>query len=181
MDNSEIEQLFESARSGDITSENKLFAFLIERFRLILRKRIWDNDDREELVQNALLTIAEKYKEAEIKLNFISWAHKVLHYKLLQYYSAHARERRHIKQVESFTEFTGNWNPDPSLELELKKCLKKIMSTNPRFGRILVAYYQGYNAEEICKKFEISKNNLYIILHRVRSMLKTCLKEGDIK
>ena len=43
---------------------------------------------------------------------------------------------------------------------------------------------EGLSTEEICKKLKLTPNNLWVILHRARKQLKSCLElnwtEGDI-
>ena len=70
---------------------------------------------------------------------------------------------------------------DPSFKRRLLDCLKKVNQTNTRHARILNLHYQGYTVTDICGKFKITRNNVYIILSRARLMLKVCLEKGDVE
>ncbi len=171
-----LNTLFEKSRGGDIESEKELFQALTVRFRLFVFQRVLNEDDGEEIVQEALLKILELYKNIDIKSSFSAWAYKLLEYRVYNYY-------RQKKRREISSELTGDgdidlseWPYDPRLERNLLDCLKKIGKTNMRFARILNLKFQGYNADEICRKMDITPGNLYVIVSRARSMLQECLE-----
>lgn len=173
-----LNALFEKSRCGDIESEKKLFQALSVRFRLFVFQRVLNEEDGEEIVQEALLKILELYKNIDIKSSFSAWAYKLLEYRIYNYY-------RQKKRQGISSEFSDDddinlleWPYDPGFEKELLNCLKKIGKTNMRFARILNLKFQGYSADEICRKLGITPGNLYVIVSRARSMLQECLERG---
>ncbi|MDH4157235.1 MAG: RNA polymerase sigma factor [candidate division Zixibacteria bacterium] len=176
-----INELYHVARKGDRDSENRLFKSLTESFRLFAQQRIWNDQDAEEIVQDTLVTVAEKYGNIQFEISFAAWAYRVLENKILNYYRGkHYQENRFTWASDVGGEWASN-DSDPSLKRQLLDCLGKINRVHSRHARILNLRYQGYSAEEICEKLAISRNNLYILLCRARSMLKLCLEKGDIK
>ncbi len=169
------------ARKGGSAEEQRLFAVLTDIFRLFVQQRVWSRQDCEEIVQETLTTIAEKYRGIEFETSFAAWAYRVLEHKILHYYRtkrcreskfAHPPEGVEIATTEPF---------NPNLKRKLLDCLRQISRGNRRHARILTLRYQGFSAEEICDKLRITRNNAYIILSRARAMLKRCLKEGAEK
>ncbi|MEZ5359996.1 MAG: RNA polymerase sigma factor [Candidatus Zixiibacteriota bacterium] len=176
-----IESIYKEVCDGRPGAEDRLFKALSVRFSLIARKRIWDRQDAEEIVQDALAAVFAGYKTADIRGTFITWAHMVLRHKVLNYYRSKARHDKRFAQTDQLDLVSGHFTPDPTLENELTKCMQKIVAANSMYGRILILVFQGYSAEEICERLAITKANCYTALSRARSLIKYCLKKGDIK
>ena len=127
------------------------------------------------------MTVFSKYKEIEQIDNIAAWAHKIMNNKILNYFRAKALHGRKLDEVrEGISKNEPNYQETP-LENQLLDCLKKIGQTNLRHARILNLHYQGFTVQEICSKLDLSRNNLYSILSRARSMLEYCLDKGKIK
>jgi len=177
---SKIHQLYEEARTGDTAAEERLFGCLNERFSLFVQHRISSRQDAEEVVQDSLTAIAEKYRELEVTTSFTAWAYRVLENKLLYYYRTKKSQTRKLAELAQDKLAGGTNDPDPSFRRRLLDCIKKVSRANIRHARILNLHYQGYSVEDICGKFGVTRNNLYIMLSRARSMLKACIEKGDI-
>lgn len=176
-----INTLYENAQNGGKAAEEILFKDISERFLRFAHQRIWDEQDALEIVQEALATIAREYKEIEFKTSFSAWAYKVLDYRILSYIKKKQRLGKSEQLFENSPE-TGTIRPNHDLKIKLLFCLGKINSINRRHARILNLSYQGYIADEICERMALTKNNLYIVLHRARKALEECLKkEGQLK
>ena len=176
-----INELYDIARNGDRDSENQLFKSLTESFRLFTQQRIWNEQDAEEIVQDTLVTVAEKYGDIQFEVSFAAWAYRVLENKILNYYRGKHYQESRFSWAQDGSQERSSGVSDPFLKRQLLDCLEKINRVHPRHARILNLRYQGYSADEVCEKLAISRNNLYILLCRARSMLKLCLEKGDIK
>lgn len=176
-----IESLHKQALDGDNTAENQLFSYLFLRFQVITRKRIWRNEDAEEVIQEALKEVSGNYKTADLHGPFAAWAYKVLLHKIWDYYRRKKRQSKYMTSMENLELRSSKWVPDPTLEGELQKCMQKLIQANSRYARLLTLIYQGYSVREICDKLDITKGNCYTILSRARSMIKYCLQTGDIE
>jgi RNA polymerase sigma-70 factor (ECF subfamily) len=178
----DINSLYRDALKGDLIAEHHLFDSLLVRFRLFANQRIWDMDDAEDIVQNALTAIAREYRETKISTSFSSWAYRVLDNRIMSYIQSKSRRARIVK--ERATPDNGDKvyssAPDPGLRLRLLDCLRKVGKVNTRYARVLNFSYQGYRTDEICERLEVTPNNLYVILSRSRSMLEKCLESGDV-
>ena len=176
-----INEIYELARTGDRSAEERLFERLRARFRLFAEHKIREAQDAEEVVQDALLTVAEKYKDIEFEVSFAAWAHQVLNNKLLSFYKSQSRRvKRQTPMIEE-----GSVPPppqaDPLFESQLLDCLRKVCLANPRHARILNLHYHGYSVAEICERLGLTRTNFYSILSRARSMLENCLQKGDVR
>lgn len=175
-----IETLFQRALKGEKTARDELFTALSARFQLIAQKRVWDNQDAEEIAQDALMTVFDKYMDAQPRSGHMAWAYKVLSNKILHYYRTNSRHNEKMTMTDKIELFAASWTPDPTFESKMIGCMQQVIKTNTRYGRILVHCYQGFSPDEICDKVGLTKTNFYSILSRARSLLKHCLEKENI-
>ncbi len=169
----ELQQEFAKAKNGDKSAEEILFQFLRVRFTIIAKNRIW-NDNYEDIVHDACTTVIEKYKDLPQDIEFEAWAYKVLRNKIGNYIRATNLRNKTIKFVGDIeTQFPACENPE--YRSVLIRCLEKLSKAYPKYIRVLNMVNYGYTSEEICKELEISKSNLYVILHRCRRLLSECV------
>ncbi len=102
---------------------------LREIFLALAKRRVRDEQDAEEIVQDALMTVVEKSASQTFEKSFLQWAFGVLRNKIGNYYQQ--RERRH-RTTEEMTEDTErtlqSGLPDPlsmSTEAELRSKIQR--------------------------------------------------------
>jgi len=177
----DINKLYTDACQGDKTAENRLFSHLTVSFRLFLQQRITNGSDVEEIVQDALMTLAGKYREIVIEKSFAAWAYKVLNNKFLDYLKSKRVRKNKQGPMPEGDVASGDWEVDPALKSALLDCLRKINGANRNHARILNLHYLGYSTTEICRRCELTPNYFYVTLSRARAMLEICLEKGDIR
>lgn len=175
-----INQLHNLAVCGGEGAEERLFQSLSESFRLFVQQRIWNRQDAEEIVQDALATIAGKYRGIDFETSFAAWAYKTLENKILHYYRTKRCRESKFSQISNGDLQSTPVSIDPVIKRRLLDCFKKISEVNNRYARILNLRYQGYSTEEVCTRLNATRNTVYILLTRARSMLKFCLEHGEI-
>lgn len=176
-----INQLYQNIKNGRSSDEEKLFSALSERFRLFLQYKIRDIEDRDDVIQETLKAIALKYKSVELEVKFSSWAYGVLEKSVLHFYRTEANRQKKENDFENSQSRPSGVTPDPNMKIMLEKCFRKLCLAHNRYARILNLHYNGYKVEEICQKLALTRNNIYIILSRGRSLLRECLKSGELK
>ncbi len=180
MKHATIQQLYLGARAGNTNDEKEFFRLLHERFLAFAEFKTGNSPAAPDIVQTALMTVADKYRSADIMDDIAPWAHRILLNHIMHYYRAHGRKTdREIHMSETCADQQVS-SPDPLLKLKLRECLKKLHAANARHARILNLRYQGYSTEEITDKLAMSRNAFYISLSRARTMLQECLDKGDI-
>ena len=177
----DLNSLQDKARRGDQTAENQLFDYLRARFSLLARRKLVDREDAEEIVQEALGTIFEKYRQVDFEVSFAAWAYKVLENKILGLYRTQHRRRAHEEKLAHLRANPAQESPESDLEARLLDCLRRLNKVNRRHARVLVFKYQGYSVTEICDRLGLTRTNLYTLLSRARSLLEFCLEKGDLK
>lgn len=174
-----INELYNNARNGDKSAEAELFKKLTDRFRVFAHRKIWNKEEAEEIVQNALATVLSEYGTIEVTSSFAAWAHKVLENKFLAYIQA--RKRRSGKDIplESAEYSSEKWTPDPTLKMRLLNCLKDVGRANQRYARILNLHHLGFDRIEVCEKLGMTVTQSYVVMSRARALLKECLDKGE--
>lgn len=65
-----INDLYQAASGGDSGAKTKLFEKLLDNFSLFVQQRVWNKEDSEEIVQDTMTTIAQKYGELDVHTSF---------------------------------------------------------------------------------------------------------------
>jgi len=175
----DINELYNNARQGDEASERRLFVLLSERFAEFAHRRVWNEQDARDVVQEALLTITREYRSLKVETSFAAWAYKVLDNRILAYIKSKRVRDGRMAGDAALERMPARPDENPTLRTRLLECLRKIHRRSPRHVRVLNLRYQGYTTEEICERMKISRNALYILMCRVRAMLDMCLNAGD--
>ena len=176
-----INELHKLTIGGDRAAEERLFRALTVSFRVIAQHRTRTEQDAEDVVQEALATVARKYRSLEVEKSFDAWAQKVLENKILDHYKTRGVEQRNTVPESATPEAAKSWEPDPALKMKLLDCLRRIAAAHQRHARILNLSHQGFRTSEICSKLGISTANFYVMLSRARLMLEICLEKGVIR
>ena len=180
---SDMERLLERARRGDRGAEEKIFKFILDRFRIFARHKIGNCEAADDVVQDACAAILKKYKTEVFTTGFEAWAYGVLRMKIRNHFYTQSgnRETTMSDTKAQKVGFNGPAIVDSRLEIRLGVCLKKIVLVKPLYARILNLAYQGYTTDEICERLNIKPNYLYVALNRARRLLRACLETGESK
>ena len=175
----DLAQLYQNAVNGEAAEERKLFDYLYDSFRAIIRLKNVEPDDAEDIVQATLVQIAANYRRVQITSSFAGWAHTVFRNQMIDHFRKVKADRK--KSTELADELgTAAFFPDPRLKAALIDCLGRVDDENPRYARIFTLSVQGYKTEEICNEMAIKRGTLYVILSRVRTALKECLRKKGV-
>lgn len=177
-----MNQLLKRALAGDDEAEKQLFQYLFVRFKLFAKRKGGGVQDAEDIAQEACITILEKYKSQSYTNGFESWAYGVLRMKIGNFLQKKAVRKCVQSRNPDCVEMTNsNSNScDHDLRRRISDCVRKIISSYPRYARVLNLIHQGFKIEEISERLDITPNNIYVILNRSRSILKSCLKTGGV-
>jgi RNA polymerase sigma-70 factor, TIGR02943 family len=158
-----------------------------------------DGQLAEEAVQEALLAALESLGSFGGKSTLRTWLTSILRFKVIDLQRRAVSERKHLEPAdfaaepgdegwldELFDE-TGHWRVapsawgDPHAAFEQSRfwsvfegCLDRLPAAGGRvFFKREIA---GEDTETICKEEEITPSNCWVILHRARLQLRSCLE-----
>lgn len=175
----ELNDLFEAAKKGNDCAEKDLFSVLLVRFRLIAYRVVRDKKASEDVAHDAVVRVLQSYKELEIHSSFAGWAYTVVRRQALRFMEKQKKEQNVFLESSNNRNYSPNKGTGSLLEEKILKCLQELSSKDKRYARILNLKQLGFGFEEICLKLKIKRNNAYIILHRARKLMESCLGIGD--
>jgi DNA-directed RNA polymerase specialized sigma24 family protein len=120
-----INTLYTDALNGDKTAEEKLFRYLLDRFRYSVHHRIWDKDEAEEIVQEAMLVVAQEYRGIEFQASFAAWAFKVVDNRILSYIKKRKQAAGKFVEHSDFSPSMTDTETDPILRRMIWIVLKR--------------------------------------------------------
>lgn len=175
-----MNQLLADAKKGDKKAEENVFTHLYERFVVFATHKIGKEECRD-IATVACRIVLEKYKIEVFTKGFEEWSYGVLQNVIRNHLRTKSVRNKVMVSVDDTKREAGT-SPehDHEMKLTLLDCMKRIVSINPRYARVLNMIVQGYHTDEIAVKLHVNVNNLYVLLNRSRAMLKRCLETGRV-
>ncbi len=150
--------------------------------------------EAQELVQDALVAALGSYKNFEGRSSVRSWLISILKHKIIDHIRKVSRRRKVMGQLDDdpliervfdgsghFATDVTPWTEDPSVLLERKDFQAQlescIASLPERLGRaFMLREVEQMSSEEVCNVLGVTSTNLWVMLHRARLRLRTCLE-----
>jgi len=138
--------------------DNLTYQKLHDIFFSLAKRRVRNEDDAEEIVQDALMTIVEKHGEQDYQTGFLQWAFGVLRNKIGNYYQKRDRRSKYSRAIEDDdVRVKQDQDPNPLdvfTESELRhKMTAAWLQLNEHCRKLLWMLYRGYSREEIARAF----------------------------
>jgi RNA polymerase sigma-70 factor (ECF subfamily) len=158
--------------------------------------RVKDETVAEDLVQETFLSALKAIDRFQGGSALRTWLVGILKHKIIDYYRKSrpevlasdlgpAEDESHEHRLERAAEAPAleDWAGSPSSLLENQRfwevfagCLNELPEAHRR--AFSLREIDGYKGEEICKILDITSTNLWVILHRARNKLRTCLQDN---
>ena len=145
---------------------------------------VLDRHHAEDLVQEVAQVVAEKFATFDRSRSFVSWALGIARNRVLKYYRSRARDRLVLSEnalikLEQALEQVGQEAEDRRMALKI--CLERIQGR--RREVLEMRYSQNAKIADIAQQFSMSADGVFVMLHRIRTMLYGCIhrqlaKEG---
>ena len=156
--------------------------------------RVNNKDMAEDLVQETFLAGLKSMKNFKGKASERTWLISILKRKIIDYYRKINSNKGKAEVRMSYTdnETEGDWLEervaDPfdktaedlmqnsELGDAILECLSKLPEKQAEVFRMKTI--EGYETEVICKELNITASNLWVIIHRARTAMASCLEEN---
>jgi RNA polymerase sigma-70 factor (ECF subfamily) len=133
-------------------------------------------NDAEDILQEASLTICEKFKDFEIGTNFYSWACQIAYWKIRAARKKYATSKVIFNQevLDVIAQTRGQMEEElNSRHQALSRCLKKLNDRDRRM--VLIRYESGKNVSAAAHACGRSVQGAYKALNRIRKALFDCV------
>ncbi|MCX2573186.1 sigma-70 family RNA polymerase sigma factor [Pedobacter sandarakinus] len=159
--------------------------------------RINDPELAMDLVQDTFLAALQKVEGFEGKSTEKTWLTAILKYKIIDVYRKkssglrNAEQHHEVEEQDFFDSGDGHWNTahrpadfvstkDPLVEKEfeniMQQCLKKL--PNLWFAVFTLKHVEDELTEQICSGLGITPTNFWVIMHRAKLNLRSCLQKN---
>ena len=134
--------------------------------------------DADDILQEACLTIHEKFDDFELGTNFLLWANRISHWKIREARLKHARSK--VIFNDDVMELVAqsavcSLKEDNFRHEALANCLRKLKERDRRM--ILARYESDGGAEEAARVSDRSLTATYKALARIRQILLQCVNK----
>ncbi|MCB1070981.1 MAG: sigma-70 family RNA polymerase sigma factor [Verrucomicrobia bacterium] len=156
--------------------------------------RLGSKADAEDAVQETLLAAVKGYDRYDGSSPIRAWLTGILKHKVVD----HIRKASRMVSTDQFDDegitdkfiFKAfgipernppDWGFDPRKSFEQKEFMEYLYDCmtelkGPLRQAFILRELEGISTEEICKEIGVTPNNLWVMLHRTRNQLKTCLE-----
>ncbi len=199
---SSLDELCVLALDGDERAQSELFSALRVRFLQVAKRRV-QGDHLEDVVQDALRIILDKYHARTGDTGILVWSFTVLRNVIGNYYQSRRRDVERTTYVEDWQTFrSASVVIDPTRDREtaeftsrLEEAVATLARKSPRCGKLfanlLKSFQHGGGQREVSQRAiemaqhedpGMSRNNFYVALHRCRAQLRALLdaEEGSL-
>ena len=157
--------------------------------------RVNDRDIAQDLVQDTFFAGLKSMKNFKGEASERTWLVSILKRKIIDYYRKINSNKGKAEVRVNFSEEgdeEGSWLEkrvaDPfdktaednienkELGLAIHDCLSKLPEKQAEIFKMKTII--GYETEVICNEFDITASNLWVIIHRARTALASCLEDN---
>ena len=156
--------------------------------------RINDRDLAQDIVQDTFLAGLKSMKNFKGEASERTWLISILKRKIIDHYRKinSNKGKAEVRITYNDDESEGDWLEervaDPfdktaedlmqnrELGDAIFECLSKLPEKQAQVFRMKTI--EGYETEDICKELNINASNLWVIIHRARTAMASCLEEN---
>ena len=156
--------------------------------------RLRDGDAAEEAVQETMVSALKNVEQFAGRGSEQAWLLGILKLKIMDFFRSRNRNPINMNEEsgdisEMLFDENGSWKKEIRSEIrqsldsldrqEFWQILRKCMETLPvrQADVFTLRVMDEQKAEDICKELEISSTNYWVILHRARLQLSSCMKQ----
>lgn len=170
----------------------KTYADPLFRFAVV---RVNDNDSAKDLVQETFLAALKNRETFKGEISEKNWLYMILKNKIIDHYRKKSSPL--IQQIDTINDAGGyfdeeshwiqskgpkEWSIDYNSNLdsdEFLGILQKCMERLSELMRIVFSmkYLDEIKSEDICKELKITSSNYWVIIHRSKLQLRSCIEE----
>ena len=158
--------------------------------------RLKDTEQAKDIVQETFLSAYKSIKTYDARASEKTWLFAICKNKIIDYYRKEIKNTTNLLSQQELIQFDEqgnfntnhhpqNWNiyfNDTLIEKEFNSifnvCKNKLNSLQKAVFQL--KHVDDYETSEICKFLEITTSNYWVLMHRAKVNLRTCLEKNWI-
>lgn len=180
MANLSLEEKMRLARAGD----KRVYASLLQELSIIIRhylyKRLGQNDEVEDVLQESLMAIHKASHTYNSDRDLKPWVYSIASHKLNDYLRRHYNKNKHIVDIDDSEQFHYEDYRD---DQENKDAVQNILSTLPDKQRYIVykMKIEGYSISDVAGDLNMSVSAVKVMAHRAYKKLSENAQDGNVQ
>jgi RNA polymerase sigma-70 factor (ECF subfamily) len=156
----------------------RLHSIYQHRIYGFIMSAIGDWNQADDIFQETMGVLWNKFDQFVFGTNFLSWALKVTHYQILSHIKKQTTQNKYFCQetIENIREIavSSAYDSDESLKA-LRKCVKKLPEKSKKM--LSLRYEDGASIQMIAQQIQQSVNTLYKSFQKIHYLLFQCIRK----
>jgi len=172
VEDAQLKEWMLAAQQGDQRAYQQLLQAATLMLRAYLKPRVSDHDKVDDILQEVLVAVHKARHTYDGKRAFRPWLYAIARYKLMDHFRNYYRKRDH--ETVDYDTLENILHEDVTDELEQREYVSSLLAhLKPRQQEILrLMHVQGYTAEEVANKLDMSQSAVKVAAHRAYKQLK---------
>ncbi|AQQ10333.1 RNA polymerase sigma factor CarQ [Sedimentisphaera cyanobacteriorum] len=152
-----------------LNSQGRIYAYILSL--------VGNHDDAEDIMQDAVSVMWQKFDSFEKGTSFIAWAFTISKYQVLNFRRTKARHSENLFADNVF-ELIAEQAETESCDNEKMECLGECVANlkENHFNILKMKYFYGLSVREIGSRVGLGKTAVYKRLSRLHAFLRDCVK-----
>ncbi|SHL69130.1 RNA polymerase sigma-70 factor, ECF subfamily [Chitinophaga jiangningensis] len=186
----------EEKANDSLSPKNWVKRYADDFFRFAMT-RVSDKILAQDLVQDTFLSALQSAAQFKGQSSERNWLMAILKNKIIDHYRRQGKVGTLVSldDGDSFFDEKGHWRKDaapqqwpdswqaPGEQTEFLRVLQECIHKLNGMGQAVVnlKYLQEKNSKEICKELSITASNYWVLMHRAKLHLRSCLDKNWLK
>ena len=177
-------EIIESVLKGNSAD----FIFLVDRYKnkafSMLKRMLKSHEDAEEVLQDCFLKAYNNLKTFKFEAKYSTWFYRIVYNTALTKLSSKKRQTEsEMTDIDELHDLESNYSADEIIRSDLSDAVRKIVSELPAKNSAVITlfYLEEMTCEEISDTLNMTINNVKVLLHRSRNLLKEIIERKNLK
>ena len=177
-------EIIESVLKGNSAD----FIFLVDRYKnkafSMLKRMLRSHEDAEEVLQDCFLKAYNNLKTFKFEAKYSTWFYRIVYNTALTKLSSKKRQTEsEMADIDELHDLESNYSADEIIRSDLSDAVRKIVSELPAKNSAVITlfYLEEMTCEEISETLNMTINNVKVLLHRSRNLLKEIIERKNLK
>jgi RNA polymerase sigma-70 factor (ECF subfamily) len=177
-------EIIESVLKGNSAD----YIFIIDRYKnkafSMLKRMLKNTEDAEEVLQDCFLKVYNNLKTFKFESKFSTWFYRIVYNTALTKLSSRKRQTEsEMVDIDELHNIESKYSADEFIKNDLSENVRKIVSELPAKNAAVITlfYLEEMTCEEVSETLNMTVNNVKVLLHRSRNLLKEIIEKQNLR